>query len=442
MKTKDAKEKQKGRSPLGRSRPSRWLKGDIITAILLCISVGAAAAMVGSCESSVVVDCYWDAKVFTWIDINADGIFQEGEPPLPGVNILIDDERSHVTNSVGEIQFGGGFYGCPQTGYKVTTEEPTGYRLTTAGTQFVRESGGDQSLQFGFTYLPEVPTLTPGPKHQLSCTTDARFMGQPVYAIASDKDGLWVASSLKVARLDFSTNAWKVYYAGEPDYGSPFGIFVGPDESVWMIAGSEYHPSRTIFRLNQETWEGFWPEEIGSKPIESINWAPDGRLWFSTSDQGIKIWDPHTNIWTSDASVTSVQEVLFASAGKYLKIQDSGGGAIAPDGKVWGVSKSGTSSWEGDFYDPVTQKVTESPTFYGCYSDMKFDQQGGMWLATCNDGLLYIPDPIKGSQAGWHEYHQDIGFASDETNALSFQGDDILWVGTREGLARCQIETH
>jgi hypothetical protein len=167
MESKDPKENQRVRSSFGRFSPSRWLKGDITAAILLCISIAAGAAIIGSCSRSVVTDCDWNAKVFTWIDINADGIFQKGEPPLPGVNIHIDDERSHVTNSTGEIQFEGGFDGCSQTSYKITTEEPAGYRLTTAGTQFVRASGGDQSFQFGFTYLPAVPTATPKHKFRL-----------------------------------------------------------------------------------------------------------------------------------------------------------------------------------------------------------------------------------------------------------------------------------
>jgi hypothetical protein len=451
MKTKDGKENQKAELQSGRLGICRWLKRDIITAILLCISVGTAAAMIGSCESSVVVDCYWDAKVFTWVDVNADGIFQEGEPPLPGVNILIDDQRSHVTNSVGEIQFGGGFYGCPQTSYKITTEEPAGYQLTTAGTQFVRASGGDQSFQFGFTYLPGVPTVTPKPKSPLACAVVPELSGEEVYSITSDKDGLWVASSGKLARLDFSSNSWEIFLEGKSYSGTPSDVFVGPGSDVWLTTYHMENGSTTIYRLNDGKWEEFSPEELKGKDVVSITWAPDGRLWFSTLNRGIIIWDPSTDIWTSDESDAFVIDVLFASDGRYFTIQQLGGGAIAPDGKVWGMDKSNGILWEGEYYDPLSKKITKSAiTTAGppCYSDMAFDNKGGMWLAvqTCGrnvgTGLLYIPDPINGSQGSWKEYHKEPGFKSDDTNSLLWQENNLLWVGTDTGLARCQIETH
>jgi hypothetical protein len=451
MESKDSKENQRVRSSFGRLSPSRWLKGDITAAILLCISIAAGAAIIGSCGPSVVADCYWDAKVFTWVDVNADGIFQEGEPPLPEVNILIDGERSYVTNSVGEIQFGGGFYGCPQTRYKITTEEPAGYQLTTVGTQFVRASGGEQSFQFGFTYLPGVPTVTPKPKSPLSCVVTPEFTGEEVYSITSDKDSLWVASSSKVAQLDFSTNAWVVYPGGKAYSGTADRIFIGPDGGVWLITYHMKDGSRTIYRSNNGVWEEFSPRELKGKEVESVNWAPDGRLWFPTYSDGTMIWDPHTNIWTSDAG-KNAYEVLFTSDGEDIPIKEFGGGAIAPDGKIWGVEPSHGYFWNGTYYDPVTKKITESAISTAddlglCYLDMAFDDNGGMWLAvqTCGTtvgyGLLYIPDPINGSQASWKEYHKDSGFKSDNTNSLLWQGNNLLWVGTKEGLARCQIET-
>jgi streptogramin lyase len=437
MESKDPKENQRDRSSFRRSRIFRWLRGIIIAVVLLCITVYVVLYIsYHNTSFGAVADCFYNVEVFTWVDINADGILQEGEPPLPGVNILIDDKLPRVTNSEGEIQFGSGFVeGCPPTKYKITAEGPVGYRPTTAGPQFYRESGGNQSFQFGFTYLPGVPTLTPRPKPQLSCAIVPEFTWGEINSIASDKWGLWIASSGKVARLDFSTNNWDVY-PGEKAYaGEAYRIFVGPDESVWLVT------LENVYRLNDGEWEKFSPDPLTGKVVSSIVWAPNDNVWFFLRwDPKIIIWNPHTNIWTSDKSDAYIDDTLFASDGKYIQLK-SNGGAIAPDGKVWGVLKAGGYRWEGDYYDPVTHKIVESPTFYDCYNDMKFDEQGGMWLATCNAGLLYIPDPLKGSQAGWYEYHQDIGFASDETNALFFQGDDILWIGTKEGLARCQIET-
>jgi streptogramin lyase len=239
-----------------------------------------------------------------------------------------------------------------------------------------------------------------------------------------------------VARLDFSTNEWEIY-PGEKAYaGKAHKIFVGPDQSVWLITWEN------IYRLNEGKWEKFSPQALRGKQVSSIAWTPDGSIWFFRQlDPGIIIWHPKPNVWTSDNSDAFLDDVLFASDGKDIRL-DSKGGAIAPDGKVWGVIKAGKYYWEGDYYDPVTHKITESPTYYDCYNDMKFDRQGGMWLATCNAGLIYIPDPIQGAPAGWYEYHRDAGFMSDFVFDLFLQGDKLLWVGTDKGLARCQVETH
>jgi hypothetical protein len=439
MESKDTKENQKVGSSFWRSRTFRWLRRTIIAVGSLCIIVYVVLYILYHDTSfGAVADCQWSAKVFTWIDVNADGIFQEGEPPLPGINILMDDTRTSVTNSQGETKLGTGFVeGCWEQNIKITAEEPAGYRQTTAGTHFASGSELNQSFQFGFTFLPGVPTLTPIPKPQLSCAIVPEFTWGEVNSIASDKGGLWIASSGKVARLDFSTNDWNVYPGGKAYAGEAYRIFVGPDESVWLVT------LENVYRLNEGRWEEFSPEPLRGKVVSSIVWAPNDGVWFFPRwAPGIIIWNPHTNIWTSDESDAYLDDALFASDGKDIRLNSDDGGAIAPDGKVWGVIKAGKYDWEGDYYDPVTHKIVESPTYYDCYNDMKFDKQGGMWLATCNAGLLYIPDPIKGSQAGWYDYLHDIGFKSDTVLALFLQGDNQLWVGTAEGLARCQIENH
>lgn len=421
------------------------MKRIIIFALALITGCNFSSPPLGS-----TADCDWYGKVFTWIDVNEDGVFQQGEPPLPGVNLVVNDIRNKyggvatgVTNSKGEAKLDVFLPGCPDVEFEIMTDVLAGYRLTTAGSQSAKDYESDRTFQFGFTYLPGVPMETPKPKVSLSCTAVLEFTGEEIYSIASNQDDLWVASSIKVTQFDFSTKTWDVVYFGEKDYsGKAKDIFVGPDGEVWLITYHKENISTTIFKLNNGRWNKFSPEELQGKYIVSIAWAPDGSVWFSTWDEGIIIWNPHTNVWVSDKSSMNVKEVLFASDGKYFRINELGGGAIAPDGKVWGVSKFETTSRYGIYYDPITQKITESAiTDYPFYCDMKFDNRGGMWIATCNDGLLYIPDPIKGSQAGWYDYHHEIGLTSEEIRALVFQGNDLLLVGTLDGLARCQIET-
>ncbi len=68
-------------------------------------------------------------------------------------------------------------------------------------------------------------------------------------------------------------------------------------------------------------------------------------------------------------------------------------------------------------------------------------RSGGLWLATRHHGLLCYPDPLNASRETMQEYHHEIGFAGDEVRSLFLEQDDVIWVGTNAGLARCQIET-
>lgn len=446
-------------------RVLKWI-GILFGIGILCIAVLVGGIVTGIIPLPFAVDCAWSGNAFAWIDENEDGMFQKGEPPLPGVVFHVNDTYnqysdvgSGVSNWSGQTELSVFIPGCPETGFEVTADEPAGYRLTTSASYQSKANSGE-AFQFGFAYLPGVPTVTPRPNPP-QCTAIPEFEGHGISAIVSDKENLWVVANI-VAKLNFSSNAW-TFFDGKAYTGWPQNILISPDGSIWLIADQpnpKWSPQTAgksdeplsfsfIYQLVKGEWREFSPEVLYHKYIHSISWAPDGSMWFSTWGDGAFNWNPTTDQWSSVATLKFVHEILFAKDGKQFNIEELGGGAITPDGKVWGVSEQGFSNWHGHFYDPVTKQITKSAITdileidmdTICYSDMKFDSRGGMWLATCSDGLLYIPDPINGGKESWHEYRSDIGFPSNETLDLYLEKDSVLWIGTKEGLARCQVHT-
>jgi hypothetical protein len=97
------------------------------------------------------VDCIYWADVAVWLDQDADGIRDEDEAPLPGVNVQVRAADGYVVASaisnregVAEL-LSSGFVPCDSV-FSVSVEDiPPGYRLTTAPK--VLSTAGD--IEFG-----------------------------------------------------------------------------------------------------------------------------------------------------------------------------------------------------------------------------------------------------------------------------------------------------
>ena len=84
-------------------------------------------------------DCTWQGYARAWIDSNADGQMDPGEPPLSDVRVHVDhiqDQRTEpnwtaITGRDGEVQFSLSIPGCSNTFIEVYVDIPEGYRVTT-----------------------------------------------------------------------------------------------------------------------------------------------------------------------------------------------------------------------------------------------------------------------------------------------------------------------
>ncbi len=97
-------------------------------------------------------------------------------------------------------------------------------------------------------------------------------------------------------------------------------------------------------------------------------------------------------------------------------------------------------------YDPLAKSSAEfflPPLTGGTLvpTDMAVTNNGDLWLAKYEDGRVFIPDPINASEDSVREYSTEIGLPGGGVTSIFLEEDDVMWVGTYEGLARCQIET-
>jgi hypothetical protein len=86
-----------------------------------------------------IADCTWQGSAQAWIDSDADGRIDPGEPPLSDVRVHVDHDQNQlldiswpaITGRDGEVQFNLSIPGCSNTLFEIYVDIPEGYRVTT-----------------------------------------------------------------------------------------------------------------------------------------------------------------------------------------------------------------------------------------------------------------------------------------------------------------------
>ena len=86
-----------------------------------------------------VSDCAWHGSAKAWVDLNRDGLVNDGEPPLSKVAIHIDDMQNHLvdigwpaaTDQSGDVQLHVSIQNCSNSVFEIYADIPQGLRMTT-----------------------------------------------------------------------------------------------------------------------------------------------------------------------------------------------------------------------------------------------------------------------------------------------------------------------
>src|SRR5688500_6556678 len=122
------------------SRLLEFFLGSILMSILaialMVFSVLHYILRVGS-----IADCAWHSSAKTWVDSNGDGLVDNGEPSLSGVEIHINDVQNQimdagwptVSDKNGDARLSALvlMLGCSDVLFEVYADTPEGYRITT-----------------------------------------------------------------------------------------------------------------------------------------------------------------------------------------------------------------------------------------------------------------------------------------------------------------------
>jgi hypothetical protein len=101
----------------------------------------------------VIADCFWSVQVYAWVDEDGDGLVDEGEPPLEGVqvNFSLTFLTGGTTDANGVASVLGMTPGSclPDLENRLIVETPAGYEPTTE-TQVPYDDTREKRYDFGF----------------------------------------------------------------------------------------------------------------------------------------------------------------------------------------------------------------------------------------------------------------------------------------------------
>jgi len=417
-------------------------------------------------------DCMWPGTAIAWVDVDADGIRDEGEPSLPGVRFYVDDVRNGfekvgegVSDWYGEASFSVWLPGCPRVEFEVYPEVPAGYRLTTP----LRLSAS-RALEFGFGYLPGVPTVTPRfpaptcTAYPLYPHVDAFLEGM---VVASDGT-VWIATAgAGVAQLDPSSESWTVYTTeGGLAANTVRGIDLAPDGVLW------FGTDGGVSRFDGSIWTTYTDQDgLVYNGVRDVAVALDGTVWFATA-QGISRFDPQTGAWTMDAAgqiftaigVTSDGTVWaavpFKEVARNSPSETPGEGrkwrtykqhaslssveeiAVAPDDTIWFTSYDGvshytpvTDRWVHYASDGVDVLLPDEHT-----TGIAIGPDASVWIGTNSGGVVrFIPASEKSGTDVWIIYDTRSGLVANHITHIAFAPDGAVWFGTGDYLNRCVL---
>jgi streptogramin lyase len=469
-------------------KPSTNLKQRWIWLIVVTVLLGVAA-LLSWIKQNTFVDCGWDAPVSAWIDENGNNIWDEGEPPLEGVQFHVNDIRNDYKDVGGraESDWNGKakvfvwLPGCPSARFEVYAVPPLGYKpvndkavqITGAG------YGRDDEIQFGFVRVEGYLTPTPYIS-RLNCITYSRS----VEDMTTAHDGIiWMVNGDGAVSYDSQSYTWRSFPASSPTPALFDQIQVGDNGAVWI--NDQWDEAA---RLQESEWTYFAGENnlvAASEP--SIGNTPDGEIWFAPKAPPdiLAAFNPNTDSWKvyygsrgahkdSDSvrlfTDGTVWRVAFGSRSEFTppdslddswKIYDRHifssaetrtmpldgwikSAKIAPDGVIWiahsfGISRLDPANDEWYLYDLASTDgaLSEAP------EDIAIAPDGSVWVASGNVHSLafqFTPSSIDYKQGVWRKYDPRDGIPDfSQIDDVEVDQDSSVWFGFdyEEVIARC-----
>ncbi|HOX26356.1 MAG TPA: two-component regulator propeller domain-containing protein [Candidatus Krumholzibacteria bacterium] len=303
---------------------------------------------------------------------------------------------------------------------------------------------------------------------------DPGSIGQYFLCLAVDElDRVWAGSFTHGAFL-YDGSVWTIFNASNSGLTGNIveAIGAGAGPVVWVAnhASAATPANSGVARYEGASWQTFTPGNSGltDTHVYAIVVA-DGTTWLGTSRYGVESFDgvawttydtagePHTNwitgivegqvgavaglyIGTDHSGVAIWDGVAWSS----LTTQNSGLGddyvndLIVRDGVLW-IGSQFSGLWRFDGATWVNYTTANSSLLGDTIVSLDSDSQGNLWLGTTGwdgpsgqDGALARFDG-----ADWTNYYlANSGLIDDDAMQVEVDRDDIIWIGTEEGVSR------
>ncbi len=202
-------------------------------------------------------------------------------------------------------------------------------------------------------------------------------------------------------------------------------IWLGSHTGLGRYDGSEFD----VFRADADD-----PNGLSNGFVTDLVVSPTGDLWVGTGEGGLNKYDATTSRFAhfrhrDDDPTTLASDGISALA-------------FDGDGLLWVAMSDG----HVDRLDPATGRATHilTPDALGSPAvDLAFDAQGRLYLATFADGLAVYDPKQRTIELHTTDPALPGSLASNALSRLLVQGEDTLWIATRDrGLDRMDLKTN
>lgn len=446
----------------------------------------------------VFEDCIWGGTAKAWLDVNANGVWDNNEQPLGNVLFFVDDTHNKlkqvgsysVSNSLGEAELSVWLPGCPKVAFEVYAQAPDNYQPTSQIRISDEPEKKKREFQFGFIYKQGMPTATPRPNASIICNSyKVTNSSQPIassavtdMAIAPD-GAVWVTTNNNlVTRFNSNSQQQKVFSMND---GLPDDVIrtitIAPDGAVWVgtnEGAALYNGSNWVrySTTNQTDFSNNW--------VNNIAITNDGKVWFANFMNGISRLNPKTNLieldvinkslLTSDYGIDDIRISpsgsiwFFSNASIYqltpppdskwvvhkrdynekiggITALNSSSTIVISDSEIWlvGSTDAGPSVVK---FNPIERtwttynyQTTGGAMVGGVISSLAIAKDNSIWIGFTKTGVMHFTPNDSDNQNGkWLYYNTDNGLLSNVTYEIVVAPDNALWIGNDTGfVSRC-----
>jgi ligand-binding sensor domain-containing protein/serine phosphatase RsbU (regulator of sigma subunit) len=256
-------------------------------------------------------------------------------------------------------------------------------------------------------------------------------------AVRLSNGQIWIGTNSGLRLLQYDGKHHKIWFDASNYFNQPESqitnnevVSLIEDKSGLLWVGTKYNGLLKVDfkpkKFNQVSKIAMNPHEIAGVNVLSVH-VDNDKIWLGTAEKGLKIIDRKSG---NVKSIILNKDLHQIGEDKVLSLfEDS-------KAKLWIGTNRGVFIYYKDrgVIEELllpNEKDLESINKYNSINVIEEDGYGNIWIGTQLGLYKYNGEEIKSYFA---ESDNPYSISSDEINALFFDSDSILWIGSSEGI--------